>query len=490
MSRINSNVPSLISQRHLGISQRALTLSLERLSSGLKINRGADDPAGLIVSERLRAEIAAVNQAIDNSARAINVIATTEGALDEVSALLRDIHALVIEAANRGAFSDEEIAANQLQIDDAIASITRIANTTTFAGRKLLNGELDYTISGIDRTLLPDVEVHGANFGSRDFINVEINVSVSAQQAQLNYPQAGIGASAVTVNLSGPEGIVPLTFPASATSAEIADMINSRTDDTGVMAVASGTNGSAGLRILSLDYGSKVKLSVQALSPPPDFVVQNRSGVDAIDGFGQDAEATINGVNANSDGLKLSIQGSNLKLQVVLDDAYGGGTVGAVTPGTALGTAEFAVIGGGSLFQLGPRVTPNLQENIGVKSMQANRLGNSIVGYLSDLQDGQRYGLSTGNFIEAQRVIDEVITQVSVLRGRLGAFERNALQTNINQLLITSENLTSSQAVIRDTDFARETSELTRSQILVQAGNSVLAIANAQSQNVLTLLGG
>ncbi|MGB2986521.1 MAG: flagellin, partial [Phycisphaerae bacterium] len=88
MSRINSNVPSLIAQRHLGQSQQALRLSLERLSSGLRINRGADNPAGLIVSERLRSEISVVHQAMDNSSRAINVIATTEGALNEVQSLL------------------------------------------------------------------------------------------------------------------------------------------------------------------------------------------------------------------------------------------------------------------------------------------------------------------------------------------------------------------------------------------------------------------
>jgi flagellin len=109
---------------------------------------------------------------------------------------------------------------------------------------------------------------------------------------------------------------------------------------------------------------------------------------------------------------------------------------------------------------------------------------------LSQLKSGQSYALTTSNFREASDIVDEVITQVSVLRGRLGAFERNTLQTNINQLQITAENLTSSEAVIRDTDFAEETSELTRAQILVQAGNSVLAISNAQSQNVLTLLGG
>jgi len=168
---------------------------------------------------------------------------------------------------------------------------------------------------------------------------------------------------------------------------------------------------------------------------------------------------------------------------LTLADTYGGGSTG-------LGNSSFAITGGGALFQLGPQVNTNLQENIGVRNLQANLLGNAIVGYLSDLKTGQDKALSSGRSKQAADVVDEVTTQVAVLRGRLGAFERNTLQTNITQLQITSENLTASQAVIRDTDFAVETSELTRSQILVQAGNSVLAIANAQSQNVLSLLGG
>ncbi len=479
MSRINSNVASLIAQRHLIGSQRDLSISLERLSSGLKINRGADNPAGLIVSERLRSEISAVNQAIDNSARAINVIATTEGALNEVAALLTDIQALVIEAANSGAFSDEEIAANQLQVDDAIDSITRIANTTNFAGRKLLNGGLGYVTSGIDRTELADVQVNGAKFGSRAYVPVEVEVFTSAQQAQLVYPMSGNMASGATVDIAGNDGIITLTFPASATSVDIVAAINGQTDATGITASTAG--GSSDVYIKSQEYGTRAFVSVTGLTSDADFPVEDRDGATKIRTTGRDAWATINGVASTADGLKLKLQQSNLKIELILSEGFGGSSIGEST---------FAITGGGALFQLGPQVNTNLQENIGVRSIHANKLGNSIVGFLSELKSGQRFELNTGEAIEAQKVVDEVITQVSVLRGRLGAFERNSLQTNINQLQITSENLTSSQAVIRDTDFAEETSELTRSQILVQAGTSVLAIANAQSQNVLTLLGG
>ena len=482
MSRINSNVPSLIAQRHLSNSQKSLRLSLERLSSGLKINRGSDNPAGLIVSERLRSEVAAVEQAVRNSERAINVIATTEGALDEVAAILTDIQALVVEAANRGAFSDDEVAANQLQIDASIDSITRIANTTTFAGRKLINGELDYVLSGVTSTQLSDVNVLGASFGTRSYIPVTVDVSLSAQQAQLGFKGAGVSASGATVDIAGADGIVTLTFPASASSVEIVQAINDQSDATGVTAVVSSTAAS-GLRILSEGYGSNAFVSVTEFGPSGNFAVYDRSDAQVARTTGRDAQATVNGISTSADGLKLSTSTSQLKADLYLTTAYGGGSTG-------LGASSFAITGGGALFQLGPQVNSNLQENIGVKSIQANKLGNALVGYLSELKSGQPYALNRQQFKEASDVVDEVITQVSVLRGRLGAFERDTLQPNINQLQITAENLSSSESVIRDTDFAAETSELTRSQILVQAGNSVLAIANAQSQNVLTLLGG
>lgn len=481
MSRINSNVPSLVAQRHLGISQHALRLSLERLSSGLQINRGADDPAGLIVSERLRSEISVVKQAIDNSSRAINVIATTEGALSEVQALLTDIQALVVEAANSGAFSDDEIAANQLQIDNAIDSITRIANTTTFAGRKLINGELDYVTSGVTATELADVSVLGAKFGSLPYVGVTVDVSQSAQRAELAFDQPQLGATGVTIDIAGNDGIVALSFPPSATTVDMVQAINQQRDATGVIAVASGTNGSAGMRLQSLTYGSKAFVSVGKIDP--DFQVRDRSGVLNARTDGRDAVATVNGISATANGLELAFSSSLLKVKMTLAEDFGNGTTG-------LGSSSFAITEGGALFQLGPQVSTNLQENIGVKAMQANKLGNSVVGYLSELKTGQPRALDTENFQEASKIVQEVITQVAVLRGRLGAFERNTLQPNIRQLQITTENLMSSEATIRDTDFAAETSELTRSQILVQAGNSILAIANAQSQNVLTLLGG
>ena len=483
MSTINTNIPSSVAQRHLGGSQVDLRKSLERLSSGLKINRGADDPAGLIVSERLRSEILASQQAVKNSARAINVIATTEGALDEVSALLSDIQAKLIEAANTGAFSDEERDANQLQIDSAIDSIRRIAMTTTFAGRKLLDGSLDYVLSGVNTSELSTVNVLGAKFGSRAYIPVEVEVSTSAQKAQLTFAPGGLGTSGVTIDLQGCDGIVTLSFPASASSVDIIDAINAERDATGVTASAAAYSGAppvaSGVVIQSDGYGTSEFVSVEIISDPLNqFVLTDRDGATNNREEGVDAAGTINGAPTIGDGLDLALNSSLLDIEVTIDESFG------------TGQSQFAITAGGALFQLGPEVSTNQQENIGVKSAAPNKLGNRVTGYLSSLQSGQANDLRSENFKAASDVIALAIDTVAVLRGRLGAFERNTLQPNINQLEITNENLTSSESVIRDTDFAVETSNLTRAQILVQAGNSVLAIANAQSQMVLTLLGG
>ena len=474
MSRITNNVPAVVAQRNLVVSQGDLATSLERLSSGLKINRGADNPAGLIVSERLRAEIDGMSQAIDNSQRAVNVIATTEGALNEVSALLIDIQGLLVEAANSGAFSDEEMAANQLQIDSAIESIGRIANVTTFAGRKLLDGSLDYVTSGLDSAALANVSVLGAKFGTRSVIPVEVQVSQSAQQGQLAFVGTVPLVSAVTVDVQGPEGIVTLSFPCSATTNDMVDNINAQTDATGVVARASGS----AVLFESTGYGSDEFVRIEPVPGSAAFAVQDRDGGTKTSSTGRDASGTINGYATVGNGLTLSLNSFLLDVDITLDDSFG------------VGSSTFAITGGGSLFQLGPRVNTNQQENIGVKAMHPNKLGDRMVGFLSELGSGQSHALREGNFQEASNILNKAIDQVATLRGRLGAFERNTLQPNINQLQISIENLTSSESVIRDTDFADETTELTRAQVLVQAGTSILAIANAQQQNVLKLLGG
>src|SRR5687767_11465476 len=158
MSRINTNVSSLIAQRVLRKNNDALNTSLERLSTGLKINRGADNPAGLIASENLRAEKVGIQSAISNAERAGNLIGTAEGGLDEISTLLTELQGLVSESANSGGLSQEEIDANQLQVDSILATVNRIAGSTSFQGIKLLDGNYDYTTANVDDASFDNVQ--------------------------------------------------------------------------------------------------------------------------------------------------------------------------------------------------------------------------------------------------------------------------------------------------------------------------------------------
>src|SRR5690242_17619906 len=176
MSRINSNISSLQAITTLTKNQTDLSTRLQRLSTGLKINSGKDAPAGLIASESLRSEIAGINQAIDNSQRAGNVINTAEGALSEVSSLMLEVQTLTNQAANTGALSPEEIKANQLQVDSILTSINRISNTTQFNGVKLLNGSLDYTTSGVASTAIDTLQINSAKLPDNGQTTITVEV--------------------------------------------------------------------------------------------------------------------------------------------------------------------------------------------------------------------------------------------------------------------------------------------------------------------------
>ena len=476
MARINTNVASLTAQRGLAKSQRTLNDTLQRLSSGLRINRGADDPAGLIASESLRSEIAGINQAVDNSQRASNVISTTEGALGEVASLLLNVKSLIVQAANSGALSPEEIQANQLQVDSAVQSITRISNTTTFAGLNLLNGSLDYLTSGVDTAKVKSLSIAQANFGTHASIPVQVDVITSARTADLQFRTSAV-TGAVTLEITGNDGVQTLTFASGAASSAIAYAINGISDSTGVTAdLINSANAASGITLHSSEYGSKQFVSVRAQSG--SFATTDTTGAGKTRVYGQDAVATVNGALTLGDGLNLKANTSQLDMDLTLDRSFG------------VGTTTFAVTGGGALFQLGAKVSSNQQVNVGIQSIAASKLGDNNVGFLNDVGTGGSASLVGGQSAAAGRIIEVAIRQVAVLRGRLGAFEKNTLDTNVNSLNVALENVTTSESSIRDADFAAETSALTRAQILTQAGTSVLSTANTTPQSVLSLLGG
>ncbi len=483
MSRINTNIPALLANHRLQNNYLDLTIRLHRLSTGLRINRGADDPAGLIASEIMRSEIRNIQQAIDNSGRASNVISVAEGALNEVSSLLLDLQALTVEAANEAGLSESEVRANQLQMDSILATIDRIANTTNFAGRKLVDGSQAYLTTGVPVQALPSVQLFAAQVPHNGSRAIHIQVTQSAQTAQV----AMIGAnatgtsvtSATTIELRGSLGAVVLSFASGTSMAQIRDSINIQSVATGVMAtvssVAAGSVASA-LVLTSIDVGSDQFVSVQPISG--NFVVTG-NGNTTIRNIGVDAGVLVNGQPASVQGLRADVRGGGLDARFFLSRSFG----------QVLSSADFTITGGGALFQLTPEVSPNGQINVGFGAVSTTQLGNPVTGLLYSLRSGAANDLLSKNFQTAQQIVEEAINEIAFYRGRLGSIQKDHIEPNIDSQRIALENVTASESIIRDADMAEEISAMTRSQILIQSTQSTLQIANSLPNLVLSLLG-
>ncbi len=498
MSRINTNVSSLLSQRVLSQNNASLNKSLERLSTGLRINRGADDPAGLIASESLRSQQVSISAAIGNAERADQVANIAEGGLQEVNSLLLEVQSLVGQSANEAGLSEDEKQANQLQIDSILQTIDRIAQTTSFQGTKLLNGTYDFQITG-QATTVEDVRVNAAKIAFGDTRDVDVLVTQSAQQAGffLSAGAAAFDLSAAgalfTVDVAGANGSRQFSFGSGTTLADARDAINTFSDVTGVSAATSGT----GIRLDSIGFGSSSFVSVQVNNAGGQAgsilaLASNNTNAAITVGAtafsaantpvrdtGKDIGAVINGVAATSDGktARIATDFLDIELDLTTAGAQATGAINAVT-----------IQGGGANFNLGPNVDIGNQVSIGLGNVAVRNLGTQSNGFLDTLGAGKGNNVVDGDLTTAQKIVNDAIAQVSGLRGRIGAFQKNTVGATIRSLGVALENTAAAESAIRDTDFAQETAELTRSQILQQASTNVLGIANSQPQSALSLL--
>lgn len=464
MSRINTNVTSMISARVLNTQQNAMNKALQRLSTGLRINSGADDPAGLIASEVLRGEKTALTAAIANGQRASNVISTAEGALSEVSSLLSQLEDAVSAAANTSGQSSDEIAAKQLQVDSILSTVNRIANSTDFEGIKLLNGSLDYTTSGASATsAFDDVTIKAATLADGAKMNLTVEVYGSAQLAGVAGNSATT-ASNTSLQITGKYGTQVFSFATGTTAAQVVAAVKDSSALTGVSAVMSGSYA----KFVSTEYGSDAFVTVDTIS--------GSYGVDTTD-TGVDAKVRINGQDATAKGLTASINTATLSVDVTMKTAVG----------TATGTKSFYVTGGGATFSLAADVMTG-RTSIGIQSVTTGSLGSATDGTISSLADGQANSLSSDNLGKAQRIVKAAIKQVASLRGRLGAFQKLTIDSTVNSMNVALENTAAAESAIRDADFATETANMTRAQILVQAATTVLRQANSAPQSALSLL--
>jgi flagellin len=491
MSRINSNVPSMIAQRVNSMNNRALSGTLEKLSTGYRINRGSDDPAGLIISENLRGEIKGINAAIGNAQRAEQVMNIAEGGLQEISNMLVEVQSLVGQTANEAGVSAEEREANQLQIDNILSSIDRIANATSFQGTKLLNGNYDYTLSGNYTAAngFSDVTVNSVKLSDSAGANraVTVTVTQSAQTARAGLLlSAGVlenqGSGSVTFEVAGARGAQQFSFASGTTAAQIVTAVNAFTEALGVSASTSGTN----VRISSTGFGTESFVRVREIAnvnASTNFITNTVGGASQeTRTVGRDAQVNINGVVATARGTtaRVALDGFDVSVSLI-------GNNGINAAGQS---RTFYVTGGGADFNLAPDVNLAGKVSLGIETVTSSNLGGAVSGFLSELKSGGSANVQNGNLTKAQEILDLATKQVSSLRGRLGAFTKNVVGSTINSLGVALENTTAAESAIRDTDFAAQTAQMTRNQILVQASTQALSMANSAPQSVLSLMRG
>jgi flagellin len=448
--RINNNLMAMNTHRQMGITAGSQTKSMEKLSSGYRINRAGDDAAGLAISEKMRAQIKGLNQASRNSQDAISLVQTAEGALNETQNILQRMRELAVQSAN-----DTNVDADRTAIQNEISQLTteidRIGNTTEFNTRKLLNGGA--SVSGTYAVgAAGAVSVVGGTGDTKAGTTIQFDAVVKATSSSVARTAAfaaGVTTVAVALNVNGTQ----FNFASGTTSADAIQAINDA--GLGVTATASATD----LTLTSNVVGSAGQFTSDAAV----------SGTVALTANGADAtitpDAGVAGFSSyTAQGNVITIQDGNakgLQLEINTADATANQTVTVNSNGTLN-------------MQIGANQGQTL--NIGLNDMRASALG--VVGV--DIT-------STTNAQAAITTINDAITSVSDERAKLGAVQ-NRLEHTIANLDTSAENLQASESRIRDVDMAKEMMEFTKNNILQQAAQSMLAQANQAPQGVLQLL--
>jgi len=462
-----NNAQTLTLLNILNRTSNAQSASMTRLSTGHKINAGKDDPAGLIAVSSLNAELVGVEAAVNNGQRANSMLSVADKALVEVESLLSEIESLAAQSTSSGGLSAAEIAANQAQIDNAINSINRIIQTTSFNGKKLLDGQQSIRATASAPTKISDLRIF-----SRPTSNSNQTMSVSVVSAG-TVASATLGSftaadssdvSAATFSIAGRLGTATITVDETDTLANVAAKIVAAASDTGVSATVDGNT----LRIQSREYGSKAFVSAQYISGDADFLTVSYTA-------GTDAVVNVNGQQAFVDGLRVSFNSNGTSGEFYL-----------TTAGNVAGSAgNITISGGGMTFQLG--TSSSTQATLGIESLFAHQLGNNSDGYLDSLRSGGSNDLAT-DANNAVIIAKAALQQVATQRGRIGGFQKFQVETSINSLNATKEALESARGVIDDVDYALETAELSRQNVLLQSAISLLGVASQQSAAILSLL--
>ena len=481
--RINHNISALNGHRQLVENDKALSLSMEKLASGLKINRAADGPAALIISEQMRAQLAGLNQAVANSETAVSMVQTTESALTEVSNLLVSMRQLSIHAANEGVNDANMLQADQLELDNALDTIDRITANSQFGVKKLLDGSQGANGIGIGDGL--DFVQASPVTRSSPVEGYEVRVHRVGSQAWM---RGAVGLTQEMVDageeLTISEGGKTVSFKATPgdSVAQAFGKLKNEVQDNGLNIVISRDE-SGVININHNQFGSEHTFSVSSATPG---VLSPEGGKMASANAGEDIAGTIGGFVTTGVGQELT--GSDGTPVEGLNVRYTGDITTPADAGEGVPIAgRISVFQNSLIFQVGP----NAGQTVSASLVNTNTrvLGNGVVnesGYRSlkeiDLRTAQ-------GAQDAQKLVDAAIDKITTTRANLGAFQKNTLESGLRQLRISVEELTNAESVIRDTDMAREMAEFTRNSIMVQSATAMLAQANQVPQTILSLLG-
>lgn len=519
--RINHNISALKANNQLAKTNSALDSSLEKLSSGYRINSAADDSAGLAISEKMRTQISGLDQASRNASDGISVIQTAEGALVEVESMCQRMRELAVESAN-GTYTASDRVAIQSEIDQLNQEIKRISDTTEFNTMTLLDGNIDrksYTNnSKVNLVSMSDTVSVG---------DYTLNISQDARQAVVTTSQVGIasGQTALSTIISASQAGsfningVSVTVEAGDTLDEVFTKIRDAGDSVGVsvFAVASNTTPTppvpvapsnsvnpelAGytsiplayqthLAFVSADYGSSEKVELYCDNANLGALIGlsnqkvTQTGVDAkasltSTGFSSTATVSIS-------GNKVSVSDRNsFEMVLELEPGTANNTFtdymyNTTTPRASAISTVTAVSSTVSVLDAGPmdlQIGANEGQTMAVRIPKVDPSTLGIDKINIGTADGAQDAIS---------LLDIAINNVSAIRSKLGAYQ-NRLEHSISNLDTTSENMTESLSRISDVDMADEMATYTQKNVLAQAGTSMLAQANQRPQTILSLL--
>jgi flagellin len=487
MAVINTNVASLNAQRNLSTSSMSLSTSLQRLSSGLRINRAKDDAAGLAISERFTSQIRGIDQATRNANDGISLAQTGEGSLASAGDILQRIRELAVQSAN-ASNSASDRAALQGEVSQLASELDRIASTTAFNGQKLLNGSNSNTFQ-VGANAGEVITATTTNFRTDNYGNYRIGTLAATSSSNLGDLTANSTATALAstasatnrvvgsgITINGSLGSANVTIAAAASAKTVIAAINAKAADTGV--TASGqTKIDATAFTASGNYSWNIT-SNNSSAVAVTFTVGSTVNADGLAG-------AVNAINDASSKTGVTAKVNTAGTGVTLLNASGENITISGNTGTAGSTI------GGSAATVSSVVASG--EIVLDSDKSFNVVSSTAVDFFAVANAAQLQKVSqvdVGNVDAANRTIalvDGALQAVNGQRAKFGALQ-SRFESTIANLRVTSENLSASRSRIRDTDFAAETANLTRNQILQQAGTAMLAQANALPQQVLSLL--